>query len=224
MYKIVIRTIDSSTLNWKAWKENKVYFKFQLCEVLLNLKRYEEMEDVAIAACLHPCFTYNPDKVADVNFIIIHSCILSGRGKNAFDVVRELCLKNIDSNRIWNLFAQIIATTQNMRHNRFCLRLMFKYPDHKALGILNGHNALVAGTYKHALAQYVTAFRSHPQDPFLNFCVGIVFIHLASQRFASKKHSLTVQACAFLNQYLALRGECQEAYYNIGRAMHQLGN
>ena len=24
-------------------------------------------------------------------------------------------------------------------------------------------------------------------------------------------------------QYLGLRGECQEAYYNLGRAFHQLG-
>ena len=32
-----------------------------------------------------------------------------------------------------------------------------------------------------------------------------------------------LQACAFLNTYLHLRGRCQESYYNLGRAMHQLG-
>ena len=31
------------------------------------------------------------------------------------------------------------------------------------------------------------------------------------------------QACSFLNTYLHLRGRCQESYYNLGRAMHQLG-
>ena len=30
------------------------------------------------------------------------------------------------------------------------------------------------------------------------------------------------QACAFLNTYKELRGECQEVYYNLGRTMHQL--
>ena len=35
--------------------------------------------------------------------------------------------------------------------------------------------------------------------------------------------SFDFQACAFLNQYLQLRGSCQESYYNLGRAMHQLG-
>ena len=34
---------------------------------------------------------------------------------------------------------------------------------------------------------------------------------------------LFFQACAFLHTYLKLRGHCQEAYYNLGRAMHQLG-
>ena len=33
----------------------------------------------------------------------------------------------------------------------------------------------------------------------------------------------SLQACAFLNTYLHLRGRCQESYYNLGRAMHQLG-
>ncbi len=32
-----------------------------------------------------------------------------------------------------------------------------------------------------------------------------------------------LQGCAFLQAYLKLRGPCQEAYYNLGRAMHQLG-
>ena len=31
-----------------------------------------------------------------------------------------------------------------------------------------------------------------------------------------------MQACSFLNTYKELRGECQEVYYNLGRAMHQL--
>jgi len=29
--------------------------------------------------------------------------------------------------------------------------------------------------------------------------------------------------CAFLNLYIKLRGECQESFYNAGRAFHQLG-
>ena len=35
--------------------------------------------------------------------------------------------------------------------------------------------------------------------------------------------TLVVQASAFLQNYAKLRGQCQETYYNLGRAMHQLG-
>ena len=71
--------------------------------------------------------------------------------------------------------------------------------------------------------EYVAAFRENAQDPLNSLCIGLVFTHMACQKFAAKRHALTVQACAFLNQYLELRGECQESYYNLGRAMHQLG-
>ena len=35
--------------------------------------------------------------------------------------------------------------------NTLVLCCVFQHPDHHALGILNGHNAMVAGSYKHAL-------------------------------------------------------------------------
>ena len=36
---------------------------------------------------------------------------------------------------------------------------------------------------------------------------------MACQKFSAKKHSLVVQACAFLNTYKELRGECQEGLH-----------
>ncbi|KAH9384821.1 hypothetical protein HPB48_026843 [Haemaphysalis longicornis] len=53
--------------------------------------------------------------------------------------------------RVWNLFGLAVNLSPVMRQNRFCLRLLYKYPDSYPLGLLNGHNALVSGTYKHAL-------------------------------------------------------------------------
>lgn len=42
---------------------------------------------------------------------------------------------------------------QDLRHNRFCLRLFKKYPDLIPLSYFNGHNALMSGSYKHALGK-----------------------------------------------------------------------
>ncbi len=50
--------------------------------------------------------------------------------------------------QMWNLFNLVIMRADDVRHNRFLMRLMSKNSDNLALGILNGHNCLVAGTYK----------------------------------------------------------------------------
>ncbi len=38
-------------------------------------------------------------------------------------------LQQSDNPQAWNLFGQIIHRTQDIRHNRFCLRLMLKVRD-----------------------------------------------------------------------------------------------
>lgn len=88
----------------------------------------------------------------------------------------------------------------------------------------------------------MSAFKQDPNNPLIALLLGLTFIHLGCQKFSAKKNSLVVQviqkywiikwfrknlyfqqSCAFLNQYLQLRGPCQESYFNLGRAMHQLG-
>ena len=45
----------------------------------------------------------------------------------------------------------------------------------------------------HFSGQYVQAFRTHPQDPLYNLCIGLTFIHMASQKYVLKRHALIVQ-------------------------------
>lgn len=114
------------------------------------------------------------------------------------------------------------------------------------------------------VGEYVAVLRTCPEDPLVNLCIGLTFIHLAGQKYSSKKHSLfaqvrcrcdlylsvliscrkwmfktnwscfkscdfylhglhVLQGLTFINNYVELRGECQETYYNLGRALHQLG-
>lgn len=46
---------------------------------------------------------------------------------------------------------QLTITSEHQRHHRFCLRLLLKHPDSHALCVLCGHNAMVSGSFKHAL-------------------------------------------------------------------------
>ena len=69
----------------------------------------------------------------------------------------------------------------------------------------------------------MNACKQEPDNPFLALLNAIVLVQMTCQKFSSGKHSLVTQATAFFDSYLRLRGECQETYYNLGRAMHQLG-
>lgn len=218
-----IKAVNASLHKSAVTTEDLWDLYVKLCHVLVDQKMFEVFEMVSIMALVCPLFLYDQTKALETEFICMCACIMNQNGHFAYGFMREHCVRNLKSNRAWNTFCQIITISQDQRHNRFCLRLAMKHPDNHALGILNGHNALIAGSYKHALGEYVAALRVAPNDPLLSLLVGVSFIHMASQRFATKRHMLTIQGCAFLNQYLELRGECQEAYFNLGRAMHQLG-
>ena len=140
-----------------------------------------------------PNFNKEASKMKEAEFVCLLACILNRNGHYAYNFIKEVCVKDPNNNRAWNLFCQIITISQDLRHNRFCLRFMFKRSGHLPLGILNGHNSLVAGSYKHALDAYVAALKLAPDDPLINLLVGITFIHMASQKFATKRHSLVVQ-------------------------------
>ncbi|GFR28158.1 general transcription factor 3C polypeptide 3 [Trichonephila clavata] len=190
---------------------------------LMELKRFDELQSLSLACLSSIIFMKNPEYVKDVEFQALLSCYYNGSHQYTYLLVRDLVLKNLNNNKAWNLFCLIVTRSQENRHNRFCIRLMMKHQDHLALGYLNGHNAMISGTYKHALGEYMCILKEHPNDPFAIFCVGITFIHMACQKFATKRHFLTIQGFEFLVRYSKMKGENQETLYNIGRALHQLG-
>ncbi|XP_059872362.1 general transcription factor 3C polypeptide 3 isoform X4 [Delphinus delphis] len=162
-------------------------------------------------------------KRKELEYFGLSAAILDKNFRKAYNYIRIMVMENVNKPQLWNIFNQVTMHSQDVRHHRFCLRLMLKNPDNHALCVLNGHNAFVSGSFKHALGQYVQAFRSHPHEPLYSLCIGLTFIHMASQKYVLKRHALIVQGFSFLNRYLSLRGPCQESFYNLGRGLHQLG-
>ncbi|XP_078318117.1 general transcription factor 3C polypeptide 3-like isoform X1 [Crassostrea virginica] len=195
----------------------------KLSELLFNNKRYEDLLEVTTLGMSCPYFMMEPRKVKQAEFMSLLGCLLTKNEYFAFSHIREICIKEGHKSQAWNLLNQVLLIATENRHNRFCLRYLLTNPDHAPVGLLNGHNATISGTYKYALGEYVAVLRKCPEDPLVNLCIGLTFIHLAGQKFSSKKHSLFTQGLTFLNNYMELRGECQETYYNMGRALHQLG-
>jgi len=194
-----------------------------LCDVYYQRKRFADLQRVTFSALGSPRFNKHEDVMKDCDFLCMVSSFLNGDSYHAYNLVRDMVVRDPDNHRLWNLFNVIISKADDLRHNRFLMRFMSRKPDCLALGILNGHNCLVSGTYKYSLGEYMSAFKQDRNNPLIALMLGLTFTHMACQKFSARKHSLVVQACAFLNTYAHLRGYCQESSYNIGRAMHQLG-
>ncbi|XP_029696646.1 general transcription factor 3C polypeptide 3 [Takifugu rubripes] len=212
-------TGKTNVLSREDWWQLLVSCVLTLCEV----KRYEEAELMVESAMEFYSFYDNKPLRRELEFFGLSATILDRNHYNAYNYIRLMLMENVDPPQLWNIFNQLTITSQHQRHHRFCLRLLLKHPDSHALCVLCGHNAMVSGSFKHALGQYVQAFQTHPDNPLYSLCVGLTFFHMASQKFVAKRHALVLQGFSFLWRYLELRGECQESMYNLGRALHQLG-
>ena len=108
----------------------------------------------------------------------------------AYNYVRELVIKDVKNSKLWNLFNIMITDSDDTRHNKFLMRLANKHTDNVAIGILNGNNCLLAGTYKYSLGEYMNVYKIERNNPIVPLMLGITFVHLACQKFSSRKHSL----------------------------------
>uniref|UniRef100_A0A3B4V436 General transcription factor IIIC, polypeptide 3 n=1 Tax=Seriola dumerili TaxID=41447 RepID=A0A3B4V436_SERDU len=199
------------------WWQLLVSCVLTLCEV----HRYGEAELLVESAMEFYSFYDNKPRRKELEFFGLSATILDHNYYKAYNYIRLMLMENVDLPQLWNIFNQVCLGHQ--RHHRFCLRLLLKHPDNHALCVLCGHNAMVSGSFKHALGQYVQAFQTHPNNPLHSLCVGLTFFHMASQKYVAKRHTLVLQGFSFLWRYVELRGECQESMYNLGRALHQMG-
>uniref|UniRef100_A0A674D6V5 General transcription factor IIIC, polypeptide 3 n=1 Tax=Salmo trutta TaxID=8032 RepID=A0A674D6V5_SALTR len=194
----------TSVLSREDWWLLLVRCVCTLCE----MKRFKEAE-LLVDSSLE-FYSFYDVKRKELEFFGLSAAFLDHNYRKAYDYIRLTLMENS-------------LILPDVRHHRFCLRLMMKNPDNHALCVLSGHNALVSGSFKHALGQYVQAFRSKPDEPLYSLCVGLTFFHMASQKFVVKRHPLILQGFSFLWRYVELRGHCQESMYNLGRALQQMG-
>ncbi|KAJ3584153.1 hypothetical protein NHX12_014649 [Muraenolepis orangiensis] len=189
----------TSVLTREEWWRLLVSCVRTLCDV----GRYKEAELMVDSSMEFYSFYENKPRRKELEYFGLSAAFLDHNYPKAYDYIRTMLMDSSDVEipQLWN----VTLNSQHQRHHRFCLRLMLKNPENHALCVL---------------CQYVQAFRTHGGTPMYSLCVGLTFIHMAAQKFVSKRHQL---AFSFLWRYVELRGECQESMYNLGRALHQLG-
>ncbi|XP_069681894.1 general transcription factor 3C polypeptide 3-like isoform X1 [Periplaneta americana] len=196
----------------------------EMCEICHRIGKFGLLQRLAFSAMGSKLFYSNAEKAREMEFLCLLACFYSGDAYYGYNLARDQLTREMKFPRIWNVFNLVLQRADDVRHNRFLMRLLARHPNHPALTILHANNCLVAGTYKYALSEYAATFRSNP-DPLSAFLLGVTLFQMACQKFSAKKHSLVTQGLAFMWKYQQFRGEegYQEVHYNIGRAFHQLG-
>uniref|UniRef100_A0A672YUV2 General transcription factor IIIC, polypeptide 3 n=1 Tax=Sphaeramia orbicularis TaxID=375764 RepID=A0A672YUV2_9TELE len=218
-YSFFTVCIQADFLQEPDWWQLLVTCLLTLCEV----HRYEETDLLVESAMEFYSFYDIKPRRKELEFLGLSATILDHNHYKAYNYIRLMLMENVNLPQLWNIFNQLTIKSEHQRHHRFCLRLLLKHPDNHALCVLCGHNAMVSGSFKLALGQYVQAFQSHACTPMYSLCVGLTYFHMASQKYVAKRHALVLQGFSFLWRYVELRGECQESMYNLGRALHQMG-
>lgn len=90
--------------------------------------------------------------------------------------------------------------------------------------MIYGHIMNCATSYNPAFAHYIRAFALGPEDPSINFSIGLSLLHKCMTRICPNRHLTFSQSLAFLLRYSNLAKQPKTLIqYNLGRAFHQVG-
>lgn len=161
---------------------------------------------------------------SDLEIMAIFACIFNEDCFHGYNLVRDLVQHYLQNHKAWNTYNIMIQRSDDVRHNRFLMRLLMRASVDPFINILHANSCLVAGTYKYALSEYINLYRLR-EDPLIAFLIGVTLFQIACQKFSVKKDYLVAQGVGFFNIYKKLRGPDgeQEVAYNLGRGYHQLG-
>ncbi|CAL1681922.1 unnamed protein product [Lasius platythorax] len=206
--------------NTKPSEKSEFILFLQMCKLAYKLKKYGFLQRICFTALTTKRFK---KKNSHLIFLCLISCIHNEDSFYGYNIVRDI-VRFCQRSNSWNLLNIIIQKAQDLRHNRFIMRLLGREDVFSYLHIMHANNCLVSGTYKYALNGYISLFKVAP-SALLALLIGITQLQMACQKMSAKKNQLVIQALAFFKKYMQLRGEDgkQETYYNMARAFHQIG-
>lgn len=203
--------------------ENMYDLYVKMCQAYLKLKDDKGLLRISQLGILYPPFVNDRSKAEQVDLILVMTCLRTKTTDLIFRILREYCTSMPELPQVWNFYSQLCMYDLDGRHARFLSRLQAKKQDSKPLKLLLGHYSLTKSNYRDALKEFMEVYVDDKEDAFVCLCIGIALTNLMSVRTEKKKNWLVGQAAAFLSKYKEKRKFDQESYYNLGRAMHQMG-
>ncbi|KAL3193193.1 hypothetical protein MRX96_018024 [Rhipicephalus microplus] len=215
----------------------------ELYRALQETGRMDDLRQVATEVLVAPMFNKDATSTQELEFLSFLAHYQDpDHVEHSFAIIRAMVLKYPNQARAWNLLGLVANQIPAWRKKGFYLRLLYKHENSLPLGVLVAHNAFLCANYKHALAEYTQLLRHvGKEEPMLLLCSGISLMRMAGQQLTlnqncpesqksagvqkspRKFYWLATQGMAFLCRYLRARGsDCQEALFNVGRALHEL--
>ncbi|VDN01844.1 unnamed protein product [Thelazia callipaeda] len=207
----------------------------KLVETFLNQERFLDALHVCCYAYLQPLISKNTRTLETFQNLLLFCSISAHSWHLAFEYIRwyhTLSMNNqsvmsasdrdLLFTRIFNAMNFVFCRSQSVTYHRFIMRALTRTPNNFALQIISGNNSLITGAYRHALGEYLRAWKQNPDDPLVCMLIGLTFIHISCKKDIFSRHMVALRGVAFMNRYQRLRGNNQETNYNIGRMFHQM--
>ena len=126
-------------------------FQLQVVVTLSRLRHHADAEHVVLCGMTSSRFPPYESYVTELEVMCVGALFLTRKYRLAFDCLKLLISSHPENNVVWNMFARITAKTMDVRHHRYCIRLLLKNPDSLPLILSSGNNAFISGTYKFAI-------------------------------------------------------------------------
>lgn len=174
--------------NTKPSEKTEFQLFLQMCKMAYKLKKYGFLQRLCFTALTTKRFK---KRNSHIIFLCLISCIHNEDSFYGYNIVRDI-VRVCQRSNSWNLLNIIIQRAQDLRHNRFIMRLLGREDVFSYLHIMHANNCLVSGTYKYALNGYISLFKVAP-SALLALLTGVTQLQMACQKMSAKKNQLVIQ-------------------------------
>lgn len=244
-------------LSFDEWYD--VFIKFAVVAVMSS---NEELANNALmTAAVSEIFSKDIRRKISLRLHMLAVATYGGNAARVNDVCRWFCQYAAFTNDTYRLFSAMqtggsevvscYAMASNIKYFQRQMKQMVRNiqsdPDDKnrqsaLLFCTYGHLLQAGRSYLQAIGYFMKAYDLIPNDPLVNFSLGLAHLHRSMQRKTENRHLHIMQAYTFIFRYKSLRlgndetilkqnetslsfaRRCTyEVLYNIGRSFHHLG-
>lgn len=161
----------------------------------------------------------------DIFIFALYGAICNSDTFHGYTLIRNFVLADNYNNLAWNLFNLVLKNSDDIRHNRFIIRLQERVPNIDCLQAIEANYSLTSSNSNLAMKFYMKEFRKS-RTPYLAFILGVILLQYYSRKFVIEDKKKLAEITSYLFLYYAKhrsKDAQQEIYYNLGRMYHQLG-